>query len=274
MTRASQLTISFFLLLACSPIARQVATVAEEKQYHAGFYLIDPESGKVLADHQGEKYFTPASNTKILTLFATSFLPDSLPSFYLKKEDSLAYVWPLGDPAFLNPVLHDTTNYGLLSEIDSLVISFPYFVDDRMGSGWAWDDYSSSYSPEISAFPIYGNLAYFNIDSISGELLVSPGFLRDSLILDEDERFAIKRQEWTNRYEVTMGDCGDCERYRPFRLSNRMVKRLFSDTLKTAVHLDTLALDKEAQLYYSIPKDSALKVMMQLPILLNDNNRQ
>ena len=124
--------------------------IAEKKQYHAGFYLMDPSTGEVLADYQGDKYFTPASNTKILTLFAASFLPDSLPSFYLRETDAVAYIWPLGNPAFLNPVIGDSTNYKLLSQKDSLVVSFPYFVDERFGSGWAWDDYNSAYSPEIS----------------------------------------------------------------------------------------------------------------------------
>ena len=64
-------------------MARQVALIADQQQYHAGFYLLDPDKGKVLVDYQGEKYFTPASNTKILTFYATRFLPDSLPAFYL-----------------------------------------------------------------------------------------------------------------------------------------------------------------------------------------------
>lgn len=263
MTRALHLLFVLHLLLACSPIARQVAVIAEEKQYHAGFYLLEPESGKVLIDYQGDKYFTPASNTKILTLFAASFLPDSLPSFYLKKEDSVAYLWPTGDPTFLNPVLGDTTNYHTLSQIDSLVISYPYFVDDRMGSGWAWDDYNSAYSPELSAMPVYGNLAYFNKDSLSGELMVSPSFLKDSITLVDGESFIVQRREESNQFEVSLGNCFDCERYRPFRLTDEMLVKLLSDTLKTPVSLDTLSISDEAELIYSMPKDSVLKVMMQ-----------
>lgn len=263
MTRAIHLLFALFFLFGCSPIGRQVATVSEEKQYHAGFYLMDPESGKVLVDYQGDKYFTPASNTKILTLFAASFLPDTLPSFYLKEGDSVAYIWPTGDPSFLNPVLADTTNYHFLSQFDSLVISYPYFVDDRKGSGWAWDDYNSSYAPEISAMPIYSNLAHFNRDSITHELLVDPGFIMDSLTLIDGERFGVRRQEWSNHYEVTLGACNDCERYRPFRMTDEMLAQLVSDTLNIPVSIDTLTIAEEAELIYSMPKDSVLKSMMQ-----------
>ena len=262
MTKAFSLLI--LILFACSPVIKQVTTVAEENQYHAGFYLLDPATGKVLADHQGEKYFTPASNTKVLTLFAAKkFLPDPLPSFYYKQEDSLTYVWPTGDPSFLNPVLMDSTNYHWLSMADSLVVSYPYFVDDRFGSGWAWDDFSSSYSPEISAFPIYGNMAVFNKDSISGKLLVSPEFLKDSITIIEGEWFGVERMETANRYEVTIGECDDCERYRPFRLTDKMVTKLLEDTLKTPVHLDTLSIPQDASVLYGMPQDSVLRVMMQ-----------
>ena len=224
---------------------------------------MNPETGKVLEDYQGDKYFTPASNTKILTLYAASFLPDSLPSFYLKQTDSVTYAWPTGNPTFLNPVLEDTTNYALLSGFDSLVISFPYFVDDRMGSGWAWDDYNSSYSSEISAMPIYGNLAKFDRDSITDELKVSPGFLLDSVSLAEGDRFTVRREEMANRFKVTMGECSDCESFRPLRLTDKMLINLLSDTLHNAVSIDTMTIAPDARLIYGMPKDSVLKVMMR-----------
>jgi D-alanyl-D-alanine carboxypeptidase/D-alanyl-D-alanine-endopeptidase (penicillin-binding protein 4) len=132
-----------------------------------------------------------------------------------------------------------------------------------MGSGWAWDDYNSAYSPEISAMPIYGNLAYFNRDTVTRELLVAPGFLVDSVTIKEGDSFDVRRQEWSNRFEVRLGECNDCERYRPLRMNDEMLVQLFSDTLNIPVSLDTLALPDEAELIYSMPKDSVLKVMMQ-----------
>lgn len=264
MTKLIYLISTLLLLAACSPISKQVASVAEEKQYHAGFYLKDPASGKVLIDYQGDKYFTPASNTKILTLYASRFLPDQLPSFYIKETDSVTFLWPTGDPTFLNPEIYDSVGYNILQRADSLVVSYPYYVDDRKGSGWAWDDYNSSYAAELSPMPIYGNLAQFDKDSLTAELYVMPGFLRDSVTLVEGERFNVRREEWSNRFEVTMGECDDCERFRPFRLTDQMIARLLSDTLDIPVTVDTLSIAEDARMIYSTPKDSVLKIMMQV----------
>jgi len=43
-----------------------------------GFVLYDPAADSVLHDMDGDKYFTPASNTKILALYASiNTLPDT-----------------------------------------------------------------------------------------------------------------------------------------------------------------------------------------------------
>ena len=83
------------------------------------------------------------------------------------------------------------------------------------------------------------------------------------MTLKEGERFGVRREEWSNRYEVTLAPCNDCERYRPFRLTDKMLARLLTDTLKVPVRLDTLPRPEEAELIYSMPKDTVLQAMMQ-----------
>ncbi len=248
----------------CSPVLQKIRTFADSAQYHAGFYLYDPATRKVLAEHQADKYFTPASNTKILTLYAAKrVLPDPLPAFYYARDSLAAYLWPTGYPGFLNPVLPDTPNYPLLAAADSLVLSVAGFTAPRFGPGWAWDDYNSSYSPERSAYPIYGNLATFFLDTLSHELTVAPAFLRDSITLAEGEKFTVQRQEGSNRFTVTLGACNDCERQRPYRLTHAMLARLYHDTLHVPVHIDTVARPATARLITGLPQDSVFKVMMQ-----------
>ena len=252
-------------IYGCSPVLKDIRSFADESQYHAGFYLYDPLQKKVLAQHQADKYFTPASNTKILTLFAAKLtLPDPLPAFYYTRDSLTAYVWPTGYPGFLNPVLGDTSNYRLLAAADSLVLATTNFTAARFGSGWAWDDYNSSYSPERSAFPIYSNLATFVLDSGTHDLTVTPAFLYDSLTFVQGEKFAVNREEQANKFTVTMGVCADCERQRPYRLTAAMTARLFSDTLGVPVTLvDTLARPDSARVLSGLPQDSVFKVMMQ-----------
>ena len=77
-----------------------------------GFTLLDPMTGETLADVNGDKYFTPASNTKILTLATClEVLGDSVPALrYYPVPESSDPVWYLGwivggtgDPTFLHP---------------------------------------------------------------------------------------------------------------------------------------------------------------------------
>jgi serine-type D-Ala-D-Ala carboxypeptidase/endopeptidase (penicillin-binding protein 4) len=256
--------ILFIALQGCSPIIKEIRSFADENQYHAGFYLYDPAKMRVLADYQAEKYFTPASNVKILTLYAAGlFLADPLPTFYYHQDSTTTYLWPTGNPSFLNPVLNDTSNYQMLIKADSLVLSSTNFTASRFGPGWAWDDYQYSYSPERSAFPIYSNLATFTLDSVTTNLTITPSFLSDSVAIIEGERFQVERQEENNRFLVTTGPCEDCVRQRPFRLTAAMIARLYSDTLHIPVATATLPLSDEAQMLFGLPQDSVFKVMMQ-----------
>ena len=264
MIRPFLFIITFLILQGCSPVLKEIKTFSKENQYHAGFYLLDPAKNEVLEDYQGDKYFTPASNTKILTLYAVNlFLDKSLPAFYIAEDSLATYLWSTGNPAFLNPVLMDSSNYDILSRADSLVLSYAGFASKRFGSGWAWDDYNSSYSAELSAFPIYSNLASFTIDSVAGTLSVVPSFLQDSLILEKGEKFKVERRENTNIFTVTMGSYRDSIRYRPFRLTEAMVAKLYSDTLHIPVSVSSIPRPDSAKILYGMAQDSVLKVMMQ-----------
>ena len=264
LTRLYLLVIIFIILQGCSPIIKEIKSFSHDNQYHAGFYLFDPAKNVVLADYQGDKFFTPASNTKILTLYAANLvLADPLPAYYLIEDSIATYLWPTGNPSFLNPVLLDSGNYKLLAQADSLVLSYANFNSKHFGSGWAWDDYNSSYSPELSPFPIYSNLATFTLDSVTANLKVVPAFLQDSLIIEYGESFKVVREEHRNLFIVTMGSYNDSIRQRPFRLTEAMVAKLFSDTLHIPVSISSVVRPDSAKVLGGMPRDSVFKVMMQ-----------
>ena len=53
---------------------------------HIGISIFDPLSNKFLYDYQGEKYFVPASNTKIFSCYAgMKYLGEALPVSYIRK---------------------------------------------------------------------------------------------------------------------------------------------------------------------------------------------
>src|SRR5688572_15632992 len=82
----SILSIVIIFLYACSP-AKQIERSARKnvlddaalQTAHVGISVFDPSIGKYLYNYQGDKYFVPASNTKIPTCYAAmKYLGDSL----------------------------------------------------------------------------------------------------------------------------------------------------------------------------------------------------
>src|SRR5687767_9385824 len=112
---------ALFVLYSCSPISRsRLHKAFNETEHtfsdHTGFVLYDPDLDKTVFDFNGARYFTPASNTKIFTFFASlKILGDSVPALeYVQRNDSLIF-WGTGDPSFLyKEVFYDSGVYHFL----------------------------------------------------------------------------------------------------------------------------------------------------------------
>jgi len=256
--------INVLLLSGCSSIRKDILSFARQHHYHVGFYLLDPTTGKALIDINGDKYFTPASNTKILTFYsALSVLGDSIQALKYEESDSVLYIWGTGDPVFLNDIFTDTVVIHRLREADSLVLSTSAFHEKYFGPGWSWDDYNYSYSPERSGFPIYGNMVKFSMDSITKELTVRPRYFVDSVRFMEGEQFEVVREQSRNLFYVTLGECKTCTLYRPFKTSWNTTRQLLADTLHIPIGFTDRALPDSALRLYSLPTDTVLKEMMR-----------
>ncbi len=145
-------------------IKREVERSPVFSSAFTGFTLLDPATGKTLVDVHGDHLFTPASNTKILTLATClTVLGDSVPGIKMATQvnqgEKTGYFKPTCDPTFLHPLFQDWQP--VLKVFQSLtgsnLLYMNGFKDTRFGPGWAWDDYNESYSVERSAVPIFGN---------------------------------------------------------------------------------------------------------------------
>ena len=75
---------------------------AAVKEGHIGVSVFNVNTGTYLYNYNAERYFTPASNQKIFTLYAgLSTLGDSLASAVIYNTKDKTYLQPLGDPSFL-----------------------------------------------------------------------------------------------------------------------------------------------------------------------------
>lgn len=168
--------IVMMVLSSCS-IQRQVARVAEAtilsdpgfQAAHVGIAIFDPAHQKYIFNYQGEKYFVPASNTKLLTCYAAmKYLGDSLAGISYKiLNDSTVAISGTGDPTILHPDFSRQPAIDFLKRFNQIdFISNGY--TEFLGNGWAWDDYMDDYMAARSAMPLYGDLVSAKImgDSI------------------------------------------------------------------------------------------------------------
>lgn len=267
-------------------IKREVERSPVFSSAFTGFTLLDPASGKTLVDVHGDHLFTPASNTKILTLATClAVLGDSVPGIKMATQvnqgEKTGYFKPTCDPTFLHPLFQDWQP--VLKVFQSLdgpnYLYMNGFKDTRFGPGWAWDDYNDSYSVERSAVPVFGNKmtilrqdSSWNIlpkeinDAIFG---IRDGALRsqeDSMLLREENSNIVHAPlvgNFTNGY-VQEIPISNPDNYFSF----------FQDTLGNniqAVDVSTKEEDREEdanlkglrwQTIYSTPIDTVLRRMM------------
>jgi D-alanyl-D-alanine carboxypeptidase/D-alanyl-D-alanine-endopeptidase (penicillin-binding protein 4) len=256
-------------LCACSPrsfIQKQVAQSEQELQNHIGFALYDPQTKKFLIEHQSDRYFTPASNTKIFTFYASlKLLGDSIAALkYLPLGDSLIF-WGMGDPSFLYKEVHQSPKaFQFLQRFPGkLYFSATNFFTESLGPGWAWSDYDSYYSAERSALPVYGNLV--EVKKREDDFSTTPNyFLQHFTIANQQrEREVVTRGLDDNQLTYFTGAKSGGEWTIPYRTTTDVVIELLSDTLKREISEAALLLSAEAKTVKSVPVDSLLKVMMQ-----------
>lgn len=258
-----------FVVAACSPryaLVKELKRTELELKDHTGFALYDPERKKFLMEFQSDRYFTPASNTKIFTFYASlKLLGDSTISLkYIQRNDSLIF-WGMGDPAFLNP---DTYSNGkplefLQSQPGKLYFSASNFQTESLGPGWAWDDYSYAYSAERSPLPLYGNLISIKRDSSTFRINPPRFFEHFTEATESREYETVERELDNNRLTYFPGKLNGSEWKVPVRYSSDLVVDLLSDTLKRTVEEITWSLPEDAKELQGVPLDSVYRVMMQ-----------
>lgn len=259
------------LVVTCSPVSKRALTKKFESletklHDHTGFVLYDPQQKKELFSFQSDRYFTPASNTKIFTFYTSLVvLGDSVPGIrYIEKNDSVI-IFGTGDPSILYENIYDPERiYNFLANTNKkLFLADGNFYTDELGPGWAWDDLPFTYSSERSAFPVYGN--YLTIRQQGSVIKTQPAIFSYNIIMkDSAEKPSIAREVDGNRINFIPSKQGLASRWKtPFRTSAELTARLLSDTLKKEVTLINRNDFKLAKTLFSIPADSLYKEMMQ-----------
>ena len=225
------------------------------KNQFAGLLVLDPETNDTLYAHQSKKYFTPASNTKIFTLYSSlQLLPENVPALKYAVDKNTLYIQGTGDPSFLHPHFQDSTSFHFLKKFNNIVLDLTNFEGEKLGQGWAWDDYQYYYQPEMTPLPLYGNVTtIFNTNGLD----VTPDFFKDDVVrtwykknreLDHNTFYFSKSRKDT--IEI------------PYRTDTLLTKKLLESALNKEVALTKQPIEGDKQILYGQPSDSLYIRMM------------
>ncbi|MBG6234871.1 D-alanyl-D-alanine carboxypeptidase/D-alanyl-D-alanine-endopeptidase (penicillin-binding protein 4) [Pedobacter sp. CAN_A7] len=234
--------------------------------YHMGFALYDLEKEQMLYSRNEDKYFVPASNTKLYTFYGgLKMLPDSIPSLrYVERGDSLIF-WGTGDPSFLLKQLNGNKSYEFLKASKrKLFFAHGRYNGHFYGNGWSWDDYNDYYQAEINELPLMGNL--LNLSAKDGQLHMVPRlfdacFEADSTVTTGD--FRVTREFDHNVFRHPHVPVKDNYRQQvPYKINTATTLAMLSDTLQKHVELISMKMPADAKTVYNVKTDSVLKEMM------------
>lgn len=264
-----------------TPTDSNLASLINESEVfeanYTGFALYDGETMDVVYQSNLNRYFTPASNTKLYTFYAAlKMLPDSLLALeYTVQGDSLIF-WGTGDPTFLHPDFEPSGVYDFLKESPyQLFYSDRNFEDKLLGPGWSWGDYQYSYSTERSPFPIYGNVARIQVEEVKTlqiqskgkEAAITPVYFNkwlDTLKSGDDELPFLYRDFNDNRLQYSpRSDTVTYTLSRPFHYTPELITELLEDTLGREVNYLRLKKPNQTRKLFGIAKDTVLTRMLQ-----------
>ncbi|WP_291865221.1 D-alanyl-D-alanine carboxypeptidase [Maribacter sp.] len=256
------LTSFIILFFSCGGIKMNYSKVTKaildsnlRKNQFTGLLVIDPSTKDTLYNYNGSKYFTPASNTKIFTLYsALKVLPKNIPALTYSIQKDTLYAQGTGNPTLLHPYFKDSIVIQFLKKYKNIAFNFSNYSDTQYGPGWAWEDYDTYFSPERSALPIHANvLTIHHTDS----LIANPTYFKDCIIYAD-----ISKHRELNKnlfyYNKIQKDTLEV----PFITNTSVSKKLLESALNKEISVVSKLPEGPKNILYSIATDSVYKRMM------------
>lgn len=248
------------MLTSCSithKINRNFKKEAKVNSSFKGFVLYNPSTKEELIKYNGQKYFTPASNTKLFTFYtAYKALQDSVTSLaYYKTKDSLI-IKGTADPSFLYGTDSTKVIDFLQKETAPIYLLDEAIKETAYGSGWAWDDYQYYYMPEKNLFPIYGNIVKFSMtDSLVSS---TPSYFKQHVKIVDSTSFY--RELYHNNFFLQKDS--KVEKEVPFITSNQLVAKLLGNQINKEIKVIPTLKKYNFKILRSIHYDDLYKKML------------
>ncbi len=246
------------LYASCSSLKKTIGPTFTSPFYQpqfTGFLLVDPIAKDTLYSLNSAKYFTPASNVKIFTLYTgTKLLPQKMPALKYALENDTLYAEGTGDPSLLNPNIMDSTALHFLRGFKNIVVNTHNLEGDKFMPGWAWEDYPYYFSPERTAFPLYRNVVKVVVQGDS--LHIAPSYFKSKVLVRENHP-----RRKLDRNEFFVSKQGNDTLQIPFLTHDSLTLRLLGDALGKTV-LPSGRTPKEKKTLFGMPTDSLYKQML------------
>ena len=287
MTITKYISGGYCLLLLCScSVQQKIGKIAGRDLFsnpvvsiaHTGISIYDPLTSQYIYDCQGDKYFVPASNTKIITCYtAMKYLKHILPGIRYYENDTAIYLSPTGDPSLLHRDFKQQPVISFLQrQKKNIYISQRNWKDKPLGPGWSWDDYNGYYMTERNALPVYGNTIRWvqeRVANAQGSADSSASVYSDPEInwkvkFDAGiaaDRFDVVRERDDNIFHISESNEQYQEIETPFVVKGiASALELLADTIGKEIHIAEKfsVFSPEPKVIWSQPVDSLLKPMM------------
>ena len=207
-------------------------------------------------------FMTPASNTKILTVFGSISAGDTIPSIKYRISSDTLRISPTGYPFIAHPKYDDADLEKFIKSFSHIVYHKPSSDIDKYGPAWAWDDFKYYYQAERSEMPIYGNVIQI-VKLPNDSIKVSPDIFKMKLNMEQKEK--VSRDDKENNFFInpSLIKVGDTI-YHPFVTSRKNTINLLKEFFNTPVSFDEEGLNNykiwnstvKAKIYSAILKDS------------------
>ncbi len=233
----------------------------------SGVHITDLNTSEVIFSRNASKYFVPASNTKIFTLFASlNYLRDSIPALkYVETDTSLTF-WGTGDHTFMHNLFPASATIDFLksnSQSKKLFQSYGHANIKHFGEGWMWDDFNDYYQAEITTFPAYGNVLTIKKDSTG--IKGNPEYAMNRTIMTPQTKI-VKRSPEFNQFllPALLDTIKTYYQEIPYKDAENVNRQILESLIGTKINPINLPLPDDAETVYSIPTDTVLRRMMQV----------
>lgn len=272
------------LFLSSCSVSKRINKIARNNLFndtvladaHTGIAVFDADANKLIYNYQADKYFVPASNTKIISLYAgMKYLKDSLVGLRYKETADTLFIVPAGDPSFLHPDFSSQPVFDFLKKQSKpIAITTNNWKAKALGEGWMWDDYNDAYMTERSPFPVYGNVIRWIQVRDSGSIAAMAR--EEAFIYSEPDIswkvnfsgdtaaqvFSVQRSLTENKFFITQGREINAERKVPFITNGlQSALQLLKDSLGKTIDSSTTIIQPDG-IVHSQASDSLFKIMM------------